>query len=279
MAKIQELLTRSAGTEGSLLIEKKIYGKLIEAVEKKRIGRDLAALYNGPTDIPGSSIDIDFEDKDSMAVAKVAEGAAVPIDVQSYTSINLRPVKYGVRPLITKEMMEDGKWNLMMRNVAAAGKKMAENEDTLIVAALDTASNTVSGGAAITIANITRAIQYLEDEDFEATDLIIGPEVANDLRNIGLLVKANESGSTEMLKKGYMGVLFNMNVHVVSGNIMTSTNAYVIDRNEAFTIAEKRPVTVEEYDDKTHDLSGAVVTQRVVVSALKSDAICKITTS
>jgi HK97 family phage major capsid protein len=214
-----------------------------------------------------------------MTVARVAEGAAIPIDTVAYTTTNLKPVKYGVRPLITKEMMEDGKWDLMLHNIKTAGREMADNETSLIITALDDAANTVSGGAAITMANIARAIQYLEDSDFEATDMLLGPEVANDLRNIDIFVEAQKLGSREMMQTGFIGTIFGMNVHVVSGNLITSTTSYIIDREQAFVIAEKRPVTVERYDDVTHDLSGAVVTQRITVGSLRTSAICKITTT
>ena len=103
---IQELLTTSAGTEGSLLIPKTIYANLIEAVEKKRIGRQFAAIYLGPNAIKGSSVDINTVDPDSMSVREVAEGAGIPIDTATYTSFNMKPVKYGVRPVVTKEMQK-----------------------------------------------------------------------------------------------------------------------------------------------------------------------------
>jgi N4-gp56 family major capsid protein len=193
--------------------------------------------------------------------------------------LNVKPVKYGVRPLITKEMQEDGKWDLMQHNIKTAGQEMAENLDSLVFTALAGADNTVTGGAAITVANITRAMQYLEDVDYTPTDLIIGPEVANDLRNIDTFVEAQKLGSREMLTSGFIGTIFGMNVHVESANICNSKYAYVIDKNQAFVIAEKRPVTIERYDDATHDLSGAVVTQRVAVKALRTAATCIITTS
>jgi len=272
-------LTRDAGTEGQLLIPRTIYNTLVEAVEKKLLGRDLAAIYVGPAGIQGSSLDIDLVTEDSMKVFRVAEGAAIPLDTPDYTSTNLKPVKYAVRPLITKEMMEDSKWDLIAHAIKHAGREMAENENELYEVVLDAAANTVTGGASITIANITRAMQYLEDADFSATDLIVGPEVANDLRNIDTFVEAQKFGSNEMLSSGFIGTIFGMNVHLVSGNIYNTLYAYVIDRNHAFAIAEKRPVTVERYNDLIKDMSGAVITTRIKCKELRTSAICKITTS
>ena len=182
IVKIKELLQTSTGTEGSLLIPKKIYDRMIMAVDKALIPRSEAMLVLGPADIPGSSIDLNLETADSMKVTEVGEGAEFPLDVEEYTSINLKPKKYGVAVRITREMIEDSKFNLLGLNIDRAGKEMAENENSLVISdALDNAANTVSGGASFTIANLTRAMQYLEDSDYTPTTLFVGNEVLNDL--------------------------------------------------------------------------------------------------
>ena len=108
---VQELLSTALGTEGQLLIPRKIYDTLIEEVDKVLIPRSEAALYFGPGDIPGSSIDVDKVTPNTMDVRVVGEGAQIPIDQVKYTSQNLKPLKYGISIIITKEMMEDAKWN------------------------------------------------------------------------------------------------------------------------------------------------------------------------
>lgn len=279
MKTIQELLMTGAGTEGQLLIPRKIYATLIAAVQKKLLPRELAAIRVGRMGIPGSSLDMDLEDADSMAVYKVAEGAGIPFKVQTYTSFNIKPDKYGVRPNITTEMIEDSKYPLLRRNIENAGIKMAENETSLIVNnALANGTNTVAGSGAATISNVTRAIQYLEDADYEATDIIMGPEFATDIRNIDSFIEADKWGSNEMQKNGFIGKIFGMNVYRVSGNIMTTTTAYVIDRKHAYMLVEKRPITVKNYDEVSKDLSGSIVTQRIAARQIRADAISIITT-
>lgn len=279
MKTIQELLMTGAGTEGQLLIPRKIYATLIAAVQKKLLPRELAAIRVGRMGIPGSSLDMDLEDVDSMAVYKVAEGAGIPFKVQTYTSFNIKPDKYGVRPNITTEMIEDSKYPLLRRNIENAGIKMAENETSLIVNnALANGTNTVAGSGAATISNVTRAIQYLEDADYEATDIIMGPEFATDIRNIDSFIEADKWGSNEMQKNGFIGKIFGMNVYRVSGNIMTTTTAYVIDRKHAYMLVEKRPITVKNYDEVSKDLSGSIVTQRIAARQIRADAISIITT-
>ncbi len=284
LKSVSELLQTGIGIEGQLLIPRKIHDTLIEEVNKNLIPRSEAALYFGPGDIPGSSIDVDLVTPNKMDVRVVGEGAQIPIDRTEYTSTNLKPVKYGVSIRITKEMLEDAKWNLLQHNIKVAGKRVAENETNRIITdALDSAQNTITGGAAITIANITRAMQYLDDDDYTPTTLFLGMEVLNDLRNIDTFVEANKVGNRDMLERGFLGTIFGLNVIKFSTNAAPSTTyskyAYITDKMHAYMIAEKRTVTVENFDLPVYEMSAANITQRIVVNELRAKAICKITTS
>lgn len=277
---LRELLDTGKGTEGTLLIPRRIYPTLIEESEKALIPRELAALYLGPSAVPGSSIDINRVVENKLDVRLVGEGAEFPLDQTEYNNLNVRPLKYGVAIRITREMMEDSQFDLLQHNLMIAGRRFAENENSLVVTALETAANTVSGGAAITIANITRAMQFLDDADKTPTDFITGMEVLNDLRNIDTFVEFQKVGNTEMLQRGFLGTIYGMNVVKVSTNAgMTATTSYVLDRAYAYVIVEKRPITVEQFELPTFDMHGAVLSQRIAVSALRTNAIARITTS
>jgi len=283
---IKELLTRDAGTEGSLLIQKKIYDTLISPPLRKRIGRNKAAFIVGPSSIPGSSVDVDLTTAQTMKVNKIAEGGAVPIKVVDHTSINIRPHKYGCRPLVTKEMQEDGKWDLILYNIGQAGLEMGYNEDKIIIQnALDSASsdNAVSTGGALGYQDMGTVKKSLRENDFEPDTFFVGPKVLNDMENIDSYMEANKIGDSGNMKNGLAGRLRGMNVHLFSPNVAPSSTytniAYAIDSANAFFLAEKRPITIEKYDDVTHDLSGVVVTQRFAASYLRPLAMAKITTT
>ena len=278
---LTEYIQTGIGTEGSLLIAKKILPTLVEESMKALIPRELAAMYIGPGQIPGSSIEINRRVENTLDVRTVGEGAEIPLDKGEYNNLNVKPIKYGVAIRITREMLEDANFNLLDYDIMIAGKRFAENENSLVINnALEAAANTVAGGAAITIANITRAIQYLNDADKKPTDFIIGWEVLNDLQNIDTFVEYQKVGNTEMLSRGFVGTIYGLNVIAVSTNAgMTTTTAYVIDRNYAYVIVEKRPITVENFDLPTYDMSGAAITQRIDVQPLRTNAIARITTS
>lgn len=278
---IKELLATGLGTEGTLLIPRKIYDTIIDEAAKALLPRSEAALYFGPGDVPNSSIDLNLLSPDSMEVRVIAEGAEVALDQPSYTTVNIRPDKYGVAIRITRELLEDGQWNLLQHSIMIAGRRFAENENRLVIInALDDAANTITGGAAITVPNVTRAMQYLNDSDYTPTTFVVGMEVLNDLRNIDLFTDFQKIGNTDMLTKGFLGNIFGMNVMMVSSNAgATATSSYVFDRNFGYVIVEKRAITVENFELPTYDMSGAVITHRITVDSLRTAAISKITTT
>jgi len=280
---VQELIATPMGTEGSLLIPRKIHATLIAEVDKALIPRSECAIYVGPSMIPGSSYDLNLETANMVKVRLTAEGAEIVLDQDRYTSTNIKPLKYGLGIRITREMKEDSQFPLLARNIAKAGKKMAENETNLILTAMQGCTNSVSGGAAATIANITRGMQYLDDNDYEPTSMWVGSEFLNDLRNIDTFVEADKAGNTDMMTKGFIGKVYAMNVMKFSTNAAPSSTyskyAYIQDKNEGYCIVEKRPVTVENFTLPAFDMDAASVTQRIAVALVRDLAICRISTS
>lgn len=273
----------TAGSSGgSRLIPRTLFSELIRANRKKLVLRALAAKVIGPSSIPGSSIDITLQTRDSMEVKEVVEGAVIPLDVEAYTSFNLKPLKYGIRIMISKEMMEDSQWDVMALNIETAGYELADNEETLIINTLDTGSGETSStrvansNATLPISDITAAMRGLEEENFTPTHIVCGVEIVDDLRNIDTFVEADKAGITDPSKR-LIGTIFGMKV-LVSNNV-TAVRAFVLDASFAFLLAEKRAVTIERYFDFARDTGFAVATQRIVARFLRAGAIARIVTT
>ena len=272
----------AGSSTGSYTIPRTLYSTLIKAVRKKLVLRPLAAMVIGPGSIPGSSIDIPLQTKDSMEVHRITEGAVIPLDAESYSGFNMKPIKYGVRIMITKEMQEDSLFDVMGLNVATAGYELADNEEALIIATFDTgtaetdSTRVANSNATLPISDIAAAMLGLEEENYAATHMVIGAEVASDLRQIDTFVEADKVGISDPSQK-LIGKIFGMKV-IMSNNV-SAKYAYIIDREHAFLIAEKRPVTIEKYFDAARDTSFAVATQRCTTRYLRSGAIARIITT
>ena len=193
MAKLYELLTRDAESE-TILTD--IYRTVIEAVRTKLIGTNFISRRYGPADIPGKTLSIVAQTKNALIVHQVGEGQEIPISVDAVFNFTTTPLKYGVRPVVTREMQEDSQFAFIERNLREAGYQFGRKLDSLILtAARAGAGQTVTGAAAITIDNITTAMNRLE-------------------------------------------------------------------ANYALYLAEKRPITVERYNDVTKQLDGIVLSSR-----------------
>lgn len=281
----EELGTSWTSATGALTIPKQLYATLIRAVRRNLVFRPLAAFSVGPAGIPGSSVDIDYEIEEHTGVdmAEVAEGAEAPDMVLQLATYNVKPLKYMLRLPITEEMMEDGKWDLMVRSFDIAGYKAAKKQDSLIIDQVDAdAGNTTTGGATATVANITRGMQYLDDNGYNPSDLIIGTEVVNDIRNISLFVQADQSGVNDP-SKSLIGQIYGMRVwkcnNLGRGNNSSKKYAYIIDRKEAFMYVVKRPVTVKNFDQIWKDVRNGIVSMRFAAESHRTNAIFKLTTT
>src|SRR3990167_5964920 len=277
--KIKEYITTADGSPGALLIPRLIMPTLIDAVDKALVPRELAAWVK--TGFEGSDFRVNLVTPTYLRIRTIAEGAELPLDAAAFTSITFAPRKYGVAIRITREMMEDSQFDILQANLREVGRRFAENETSLILTALDGAANTVTGGASITIANIATAILNVHNNDFKATDFLIGNEVLQDLQNIDTFVEANKAGNTELMSTGFIGNIFGMRVNLFSTNAAPTTTyaryGYVFDRTQAYGIAIKRDITVENFNLPTFDMEGAAITQRIAVAALRTAAISLIT--
>jgi len=277
--------TAGSGTT-SYLIPRTLLGEVINAVRKKLLLRGLAARVFGPTAIAGRTLVLPLQAEiadatTALPIQQVGEGGEIPLGQSEWTSLTLTPVKYGARIGVSREMDEDGILDLLSYHAELAGYEFADNEESLIVSQLNTGASSSSNevansNATLPITDITRAMQYLEAQNYTPTHMIVGVEVANDLRNIEEFNTMKDSGSNPKTQR-MVGSIFGMNV-IVSNNV-SSVLAYVIDASHAFVIAEKRPLTVERYSDFARDTGFVVITQRVSVGVLRAEAIAEITTT
>jgi len=282
MTKLNEYISRADGTPGQSLIPQLILPKVIDEAEKNLIPREMAAFVIGPSEFKGSTMYLDLESPNTMDVRVVSEGAEIPLDNMSFDSVSFTPIKYGVAIRITREMIEDSQVALLERNIRAAGRRFAENETDLILAILDTANATTAGGAAITVANIVESIFDVRSNDYRPTDYLLGEEQYSDLMNIDTFVEADKAGNTQMMGTGRVGTIFGLNVTSFSANAgpnAVATSGYIFDRTQAYAIAIARDISMENITLASYDMEGAVLTQRITVSALRTKAISKISSS
>ncbi len=284
--RLNQWITTGTGTAGTLLLPRLILGPLLEEVDKFLLPRELAAEVFSPAMLAnkGGVFNINLDVPNSLDVRETGEGAEIPMDAMEHTNVTFTPTKFGVAIRITREMMEDTQFELLNRNIRMTGKRFGEKETELIIDLLVAGTGaTTAGGDAVTIANIVESMFDLEDNDYSPSDFLIGTEILQDLRNIDTFVEANKVGNTDMLRRGFLGTVYGMNVVRFSTNAVSTAayrrRAFVIDRLHAYMLAIWRDITVENFDLPLFDMQGAAITWRFDTQIKRSEAVSMITTN
>lgn len=285
MSRLKELLTRDAESE---LIESEIYAVLIPSVRDNLVMTQLLAKRIGPGSIPGSSIDIDLNTANAMIVEETAETAEFSKSQAAAETFNIKPVKYTIDIQISREMIEDSKFDLIDWNIEDAGYQMARKMDNLLCQAVYTGADANStdhltdSGSAATLANITATMKFLEEDRHRCTDFIVTSGIAEDLRNIDTFVEADKLGSRETFERGLIGRIYGMNVFQTEQALGTQTTyqrGLIIDRRHALVLAEKRPISIAKYNQENKDITGIAVSARFKGRYLRAEACAVIYTT
>mgnify|MGYP005831354953 CR=1 FL=1 len=218
----------------------------------------------------------------------------VPFKKSTYSEQTLTPIDYAANFRITQKMVEDSAFGLFELDVQEASYQSAKLIDNKVIGQIqsgfdaNSTDHEVQGGATITVTNITDAMEFIEADSYIPTDLIVGSEVANDLRNLDSFSEANKSGGNSP-QNSLIGTIYGMNV-MQSNNIPTysfpsagsttgAKQALMIDRNHALSLGEKRAFTVSEYDEPQAMSRGFVASMRFAALYLRAEASAGISTT
>lgn len=286
--KERKELLMSEGMESDTLLQEEVYNTIIEGSKPIQCVRNVFPVINTDT----YQIRITKESGNLGKAVDVAEGAAIPIDTETFTTTNLEIKKVGTRPIITNELIEDGLWDMVEFELMRAGQKLEHklNYD-VINEAVDkstySAISTVDAGADFTLANTLTAIKNILDYDYVPTDFILTPFAENKLISSNNLLQANYAGSDAALRNYDIGKIFGLNIHRLSvdgssdntykwnsGNDTAhDIHALVCDPTYCM-IGMRRDITVEQYDDPIHDLVGLSATMRYGVKTVQPEKAC-----
>jgi len=268
-------LLQTEGLAATNLIPTEVYATVIEGSEPAKCMRNAMVTYRMPSHV----MTVPYGETGTYA-SIVAEGAEIPIETETLAVATLTADKYAVRPMISREMIADAKFDIIATEIRKAGFKI---ENALNRLALNTFidASASDGGTHVTdcgnagatpLAFTAQAVGELIGKGFTPTDLIMEPVFA------GAIMSAFTSLSTGMGDKVVgQGTpptsLFGMNTHIlgVADSAATyvwgfSSNGYLgallIDRNSAGCIGMREDINVEQYSDPVRDLVGMKVAAR-----------------
>jgi hypothetical protein len=217
---------------------------------------------------------------------EVAEGAEIPISDQDYTAVTLTAKKYGVRPMITDEMVADALYPVMEMEIRKAGAKL---ENTLNQIALTNLIDNTSAnehdasGSNLGIKAIATAIKLVKADGFIPDRIVLHPDaealiMAEYIPTGYVGAEAAQSGKLPNL----LGLSpFITNVADASSqtweyNSDGDIGMVVFDSGNSTVIGERQPITVKRFDDVIRQLQGGTVSARWAVGTLQANAGARI---
>lgn len=279
MASLKELFTSSKAGAADL-IPQHVAKTIISEAEKALIARktNLVWVYN-LTD--SNAVKFVVQAKEGVKAKWIPEGGEIPIDTAEYSNINVTPDKMGIRPVITREMVEDSQWDMIDMQLRKAGVGMARLEDSHCFSIAISCANTVAPSASDAITptyDFATAMNNLEQNDYNADAVYCSPHGILAIRRNSSFYTDSIFGQPEggMLAVGFAGSIFGMDVFVT--NHLQSGCWLFVDRPaRPVVLVERRPITTEQYSDPIQGLAGMSVTARLKAACLLPSAMCTIT--
>lgn len=279
--RVRELLISEDITSTSL-IQTEMYATVMEGANPVKCVRNALPVYR----MTGNQMTMTLR-SDSSYAAVVAEGAEIPIDTGSYTTRTWTATKKAVRPLITKELIEDGLYDVVSMEVRNAGEAIENqiNREMLTVL-LDNAGNEHdTAGTNQGIKAVAGAIKMMKNDNIVPDTLIMCPE-AEALIMADSITTWNAKNA-DVMNSYAMGRLLGLDVYELTTSDSSSTYAWeynsdsdigmlVVSKTKCGGTGVKRDITIERYNDPIRDLVGCSVTARTAAQYGLANAICRV---
>jgi hypothetical protein len=278
--KSQKELLLSDGMQSTTLLQEEVYNTIIEGSQPVQVVRNIFPIINTNT----NQVRVTYEDGALGKAVDVAEGAAIPINTENFSTHDITIKKIGTRPVITNELIEDGLWDMVEFSLRRAGQKLEHkfNYDVINEAVDSTTYSTMNSVTSTTCTpvKLIEMIKEIHNDDYIPTDLILTPTAESQLISGNNLLQANYAGDSKALRNYDIGTLFGLKMHRLTidggGQTMLWNNGYnasneigaLICDPSYCMIAMRRDITVEQYDDPIHDLVGIAATMRYGVKTI-----------
>jgi len=271
----------------STLVQEEVYNTVIEGTEPVRCMRDVFPV------VATDSYSVRFVKGEVGTYAdKVSEGGAIPIDTQTYTKQDITIDKYGTRPLITNELIEDGLFDVVDLELRKAGARMENKLNRVILYQIlqgtyAIATNTLNpAGPHIAISDYARAIALVKDDNFIPDIMVTHPIAEGYLLQDSNLAYASYANGTEALRGGSIGSrILGLKPYTCTATdaadptwddttAASDVTSFICSKNDLGVLCMRRDLTVEQYDDPIHDLIGMSLTMRYGCDVLNELAGC-----
>lgn len=219
----------------------------------------------------------------------IGEATEIPIAGEKYDYIDVNMRKIGIRPQISREMVEDAVWDVVARQLAEGGRAMAQKENELGIAILNTQAtsnnnyqgygNGINSATSGTFAytDVVSMIAAIRGQNAFPDTLFVNPTEEGALLKDDKFIHAFYFGG--LMKKAlgpqeYFGQMIGF--RTLTSTLQNTGTPIMLDTARAAGFVIRRDVTVEHLVDPIKDLSGAAFSSRINLGICRHLAIAQL---
>jgi HK97 family phage major capsid protein len=225
---------------------------------------------------------------------EVSEAGAIPIDTQTYSKVDIAIKKYGTRPVITNELIEDSQFDVVAMELKKAGARMENKLNRVVLNAMINGTRCIStntmnpAGTHIAVSDIALAAKKVKKYNWMPDTLVTHPTAEAYLLQDSNLVYAAYAGSTTPLLTGNIPKIMGLTPYTctatdkATGPVWDDTTAgsdiyaLVFSKADFAMIRMRKDLTVTDYDDPIHDLVGISCYMRYGADVINEKSACAI---
>lgn len=291
----RELLL-SESIESTTLIQTEINRTVLEGSEPAKCFRNAVPVFQMNSNV----MQINIGETGTYAPF-VAEGAEIPINTQTYTARTWTSKKFGERPMITREMVDDSLFSVIELEVRKTGQRIENTlNQWMLQVLIENAGNehdiNAAAGSVAGVQAIISARQANAAQGFISDTIVCHPAMSTYLYKDfvpGYNVLAQGYTNTGQLPNIMGCRVFECGVELTSTSSPTKVSAagydwapptdtkigaLVFDSRSCGGIGMRQDTRVEQYSDPVRDLIGMSVTMRAACQYGVAKAICRIET-
>ena len=280
------LQSEQAAIDASTLVQEEVYNTVVEGSEPFRCMREISPIVNTES----YSLRV-VKGEEGTYADKVPEAGAIPIDTQTYSKTDITMDKYGTRPIITNELIDDSLFDIVELELKKAGARLENKLNRVVLAAIlaGVSTNTMSpGGSHIAVSDIASAIAKIKKQNYLPDILVTHPTAEGYLLQDSNLAYVSYAGGTGTLRQGNLGgKIMGLSPYTCTATDAASptwddttaasdVTALVLSKNDLGMLGMRRDITVEQYDDPIHDLVGISCTMRYGYGVIREKSACLI---
>ena len=280
LMRVKELLLTEA-IESTTLMQAEAHATVMEGAEPS------VCIRNALQTVGMKSKEMNWTVGDTGTyAAEVPEATDIPILNQDYDTVQFVAKKYGDRPLISNELIEDGLFNIVDIEMKKSGRRVEnrlnQNGITELIDSAGLEHDTAAANQGIKA--IASGVSKVRAAGFNPDTLIMHPSAEAIV--LQEFVPTNYYPTESIVNTGMVPNILGLKTYTC-GVTKNGTEEWdydtdgdigmvVYDSVAAAAIGMRRDITVEKYNDPIKDMVGMSVTSRFDVEVVIPNATCRI---